>query len=155
MVRVFKLLMDLPVAVDKPIDAGIMAFCKACKKCAEACPSQSLSFDTEPTWKVRGPWNNPGHKAYFEDSVSCMTYWREKATTNCGICFGVCPFAKKDKAWIHEMVKVGMSVAPFADSFFRSMDDAFGYGAQASGESWWNLDLPEYGIDSSQPVGAV
>jgi hypothetical protein len=32
------------------------------------------------------------------------------------------------------------------------MDDAFGYGAQASSEEWWNLDLPEYGIDSSQPV---
>ncbi|MBK8836991.1 MAG: hypothetical protein IPO29_19920 [Anaerolineae bacterium] len=110
MVRVFKLLMDLPVAVDKPIDAGIMAFCKACKKCAEACPSQSLSFDTEPTWKVRGPWNNPGHKAYFEDSVSCMTYWREKATKLWHLLR--CPFAKKDKAWIHEMVKVGMSVAP-------------------------------------------
>lgn len=152
MVRVFKILTDLPVAVDKPINAGIMEFCKRCKKCAEACPSESLSFDTEPTWEVRGGWNNPGHKAYFEDSTSCMTYWREKAGTNCGICFAVCPFSKKDKAWIHEWVKVGSSVAPFADNFFRSMDDAFGYGTKQSGESWWNLDLPEYGIDSNAPV---
>jgi epoxyqueuosine reductase len=152
MVRVFKLLTDLPVAVDKPIDAGIMEFCKRCKKCAEACPSESLSFDDEPTWETRGGWNNPGHKAYFENSVTCYAYWREQAGTNCGICFAVCPFAKKDKAWVHEWVKAGASTAPFLDSFFRSMDDAFGYGTQASAEEWWSLDLPEHGIDSTQPV---
>ena len=152
MVRVFKILTDLPVATDKPIDAGIMEFCKRCKKCAEACPSESLSFEDEPTWEVRGGWNNPGHKAYFEDSTSCMTYWREKAGTNCGICFAVCPFSKKDKAWIHEWVNAGSALAPFMDNFFRSMDDAFGYGTKASSEEWWSLDLPEYGIDSNQPV---
>jgi epoxyqueuosine reductase len=152
MVRVFKMLTDLPVATDKPIDAGIMEFCKRCKKCAEACPSESLSFLDEPTWETQGGWNNPGHKAYFENSVSCYTYWREQAGTNCGICFAVCPFSKKDKAWIHEWVKAGSSVAPFLDSFFRSMDDAFGYGTQASAEEWWSLDLPEYGTDSNAPV---
>lgn len=152
MVRVFKLLTDLPVAVDKPIDAGIMEFCKRCKKCAEACPSESLSFLDEPTWETQGNWNNPGHKAYFENSITCLTYWREQAGTNCGICFAVCPFSKKDKAWVHEWVKAGSSTAPFLDSFFRSMDDAFGYGTQASAEEWWDLDLPEYGIDSNQPV---
>lgn len=152
MVRVFKLLTDLPVATDKPIDAGIMEFCKRCKKCAEACPSESLSFEDEPTWEVQGGWNNPGHKAYFENSVTCMTYWREEAGTNCGICFAVCPFSKKDKAWVHEWVKAGSSVAPVLDGFFRSMDDAFGYGTKASAEDWWSLDLPEYGIDSCQSV---
>ncbi|MDT8304676.1 MAG: reductive dehalogenase [Anaerolineae bacterium] len=152
MVRVFKLLTDLPVATDKPIDAGIMEFCKRCKKCAEACPSESLSFEDEPTWETRGGWNNPGHKAYFEDAVSCYTYWREQAGTNCGICFAVCTFSKKDKAWIHEWVKAGASTAPALDGFFRTMDDAFGYGTQATSESWWSLDLPEYGIDSCQPV---
>ncbi|KAA3647341.1 MAG: reductive dehalogenase [Chloroflexi bacterium] len=152
MVRVFKAFTDLPVAVDKPIDAGIMEFCKRCKKCAEACPSESLSFEDEPTWETRGGWNNPGHKAYFEDAVTCRAFWREQAGTNCGICFAVCPFTKKDKAWVHEWVKAGASTAPVLDSFFRSMDDAFGYGTQANSEEWWSLDLPEYGIDSNQPV---
>lgn len=147
MVRVFKMLTDLPVATDKPINAGIMEFCKRCKKCAEACATGALSFEDEPTWETRGPWNNPGHKAYFEDSTKCMSYWREVGT-NCGICFSVCPFSKKDKAWIHEWVKAGASTAPFMDGFFRSMDDAFGYGAQKDCEEWWTLDLPEYGADS-------
>jgi reductive dehalogenase len=152
MVRVFIAYTDLPVAFDKPINAGIMEFCKRCKKCAEACPSESLSFEDEPTWEVQGDWNNPGHKAYFENAVTCVNYWRESVATNCGICFAVCPFAKKDKAWIHEWVKAGASTAPALDGFFRSMDDAFGYGAQASAEEWWTLDLPEYGIDSNQSV---
>ena len=64
MVRVFKLLTDLPVATDKPIDAGIMEFCRRCKKCAEACPSESLSFEDEPTWEVQGGWNNPGRSHF-------------------------------------------------------------------------------------------
>ena len=148
MVRVFIMITDLPVATDKPIDAGIMKFCSACKKCAEACGGGALSFDTEPSWEIRGPWNNPGHKAYFEDSVKCRTYQRTDTVTNCGICFAVCPFAKKDKAWIHEWVKAGASTAPMLDGFFRSMDDAFGYGAQKDNEEWWSLDLPEYGCDS-------
>lgn len=152
MVRVFKMLTDLPVAVDKPIDAGIMEFCKRCKKCAEACPSGALSFDNEPTWEIRGPWNNPGHKAFFEDSVKCRKGQQEFTGTNCGICFAVCPFAKKDRAWVHNWVKAGISVAPALDGFFRSMDDAFSYGAQKSNEEWWSLDLPEFGIDTTATV---
>jgi reductive dehalogenase len=155
MVRVFGILTDLPLATDKPIDAGILEFCKSCKKCAEACPSESLSFEDEPTWEVRGGWNNPGHKAWFEDSTTCMAYWREEAGTNCGICFAVCPFSKKDSAWVHDWVKAGISSVPAAGSLFRSMDDAFGYGAAPTGESWWSLDLPEYGIDTTQTVTEV
>ena len=147
MVRVFKLLTDLPLAVDKPIDAGIMEFCKSCKKCAEACGGEALSFE-DPTWEVRGGWNNPGHKAFFEDATKCRTWQKTDTGTNCGICFAVCPFAKKDKAWIHEWVKASTSVAPVLDGFFRSMDDAFGYGVMKDNEEWWSLDLPEYGTDS-------
>lgn len=152
MVRVFKMLTDLPVATDKPIDAGIMEFCKTCKKCAEACEPAALSFEDEPTWEVRGGWNNPGHKAYFEDATKCMTFWRESVQSNCGICFAVCPFAKEDKAWIHEWVKAGIASVPALDGFVRTMDDAFGYGAQRELDAWWELDLPELGIDTTSSV---
>jgi epoxyqueuosine reductase len=151
MVRVYKMILNLPVAVDKPIDAGIMEFCKHCKKCAESCPVGALSFDDEPSWQVRGTWNNPGHKAYFDDGVKCMSHWRALAT-NCGICFAACPFAKKDRAWIHEMVKAGIAKAPQLDGLFRRMDDAFGYGVEKDQELWWDLDLPEFGRDSTAPV---
>jgi len=152
MTRVFKMLTDLPVATDKPIDFGVMNFCRSCKKCAEACGGAALSYDTEPTWDVRGGWNNPGHKAYFEDSVKCYTYWKSVVGTNCGVCFAVCPFAKEDKAWIHNLVKATDSTVPAMDSFMRSMDDAFGYGVEKDQEGWWDLDLPELGHDSTVKV---
>ena len=49
--RVFKVITDLPLAPTKPIDAGIMEFCRTCKKCAEACPSGALSMEPEPSWE--------------------------------------------------------------------------------------------------------
>jgi len=151
MVRIFTLITDLPVATDKPINAGITEFCKTCKKCAEACVPGALSLETEPTWEVQGGWNNPGHKTWYENSVKCLTYWREEVQTNCGTCFAVCPFAKEDKAWIHQWVKGGIASVPALDGFVRSMDDTFGYG-QKDPESWWNEDLPEYGIDTMKTV---
>jgi epoxyqueuosine reductase len=150
MVRIFKMITDLPVTPDQPIDAGIMSFCESCKKCAEACPPGALSLDDEPSWTVAGGWNNPGHRAFFENSVACKSYQEEKAGTNCAICFAVCPFAKKDKVWIHEWTRATIARAPLANSILRSLDDGFSYGAQKDPEQWWHLDLPEYGIDTGQ-----
>ncbi len=150
MVRVFKLITDLPLVPDKPIDAGIMGFCKSCKKCAEACPPAALSFADEPSWETEGGWNNPGHQAYFENSIRCLTYWREKTTTGCGICFAVCPFAKDDKVWLHDWVRSTVATLPLFNKYLRNLDDAFSYGAMKDPLEWWELDLPEYGINTER-----
>ncbi len=148
MVRLFKLVTDLPLVADKPIDAGIARFCRACKKCAEACPPSALSFETEPGWQPVGEWGNPGHEAWFEDSLRCRRYWFEELGTNCGICFSVCPFSKRNSSFMHDLVRMQIATFPELDELTRNMDDAFGYGVQKSPESWWELDLPEYGIDT-------
>ena len=49
-VRIDGFLTDLPLAPDKPIDFGLQEFCKRCKKCAEACPSGSVSQADEQFW---------------------------------------------------------------------------------------------------------
>lgn len=152
LVRIFKLITDLPVAPDRPIDAGILRFCRQCKKCAEACPAGALSLSDDPTWEVQGEWNSGGHQSYFEDSVKCYRYWQEGAGTGCGICFSVCPFSKKDKVWLHQGVKATIATLPIFDGLLRSLDDAFSYGARKDPELWWSLDLPEYGIDSETIV---
>jgi reductive dehalogenase len=155
MVRVFKLLTDLPMAATKPINAGIMRFCSACMKCAESCPTKALSFDREPTWQTKGGWNNPGHKAYFEDSTKCREGWA-RSGTNCGVCFAVCPYAGKDRALIHQFVKATASATPVMNEFFKTMHDVtFGpakpdYSPVKDPEKWWDLDLPEYGINTMQ-----
>ncbi len=146
-VRLCKVFTDMPMAYDQPIDFGVVEFCKRCKKCAEACPSGALSFDDEPSFQVKGPWNNPGHKAWFEDSYKCYQQW-QNVTTGCTICFMECPYTKAAKAWIHDIVKATASMAPAADSFFRIMDDAFGYGHQHDPEQWWQRDWPAFGVDT-------
>jgi len=148
MVRVFKLVTDLPLAPTKPIDAGIMQFCRRCKKCAEVCVPGALSYETEPSWEVRGGWNNPGHRAYFEDSTLCRKYWAEVGT-NCGVCFSACPYAKEDKASIHKIVMATSAATPIFDGMFKNMDDLF-YDHEKSPEQWWKTDLPEMGIDTNR-----
>lgn len=152
LVQTFFMITDLPVATDQPIDAGIMEFCKICKKCAESCPSGALSGEDEPSWETQGGWSNIGHRAYFENSVACLTYWKEVGSS-CSICFSVCPFSKSDKAWIHSWVKAGVATLPILDGFFRTMDDAMSYGAQKSAEEWWYIDLPEFGLNSDNRGG--
>ena len=95
-------------------------------------------------------WNNPGHQAWFEDGVRCRSYWLEEAGKDCAICFAVCPFSKMDKDFMNKYIK--MTVANLAGSatVIRSLDDAFGYGVQKDPATWWDLDLPEYGIDTAQ-----
>lgn len=148
-VRLCKVITDLPLATDKPIDFGLLEFCKVCKRCAEACPPGSLSFDDEPSFEVKGEWNNPGHQAWFEDSPRCFAFWQE-STSNCSICLAVCPWAKKDKTLIHEIIKASSAKIPALDNLFTRMDVVFGYGREKSAERWWHLDHPEYGIDTTR-----
>jgi reductive dehalogenase len=135
-VRLCKIFTDLPMACDKPIDFGLVDFCKKCTKCASSCPSRALSFDAEPSFETKGPWNNPGHKAWFEDSYKCFQYW-QKVNSGCGICLASCPYTKDSQAWMHETVKATASIAPVMDGSLRAMDDACGYGKQQDPEQWW------------------
>lgn len=148
MVRIFKLITDLPLEPDKPIDAGIARFCRSCKKCAEACPASALSFETNPSWQPVDEWSSPGHEAWFEDAIRCKRYWAEHLGTNCGICFAVCPFSKQNTSFMHDLIRMQVATLPYADEIIRNLDDAFGYGVQKNPESWWSLDLPEYGINT-------
>ncbi|MHB1006807.1 MAG: reductive dehalogenase [Chloroflexota bacterium] len=146
MVRLGKVITDAPLLPDSPIDAGIATFCRTCAKCAEACPAAALSFLPEPDWTPRGPWNNAGHLAWYEDSVKCFQYNNE-INTNCMICFSVCPYSKKAKAAAHGLVKATIAHTDAFNGALRSVDDAFGYGGQKSPDEWWDLDLPPGGID--------
>jgi len=155
-VRVFKMLTDLDIAPTKPIDAGLMNFCRTCKKCAQMCPAKAISMDTEPSWEVTGAWNTPGKKVWYDDAVKCRTYWYEVGT-GCGICFAYCPFSSKNLASFHQM-RAGMaSRFPVFNSTFKSLDDLLYTPEmdqlgqpQKDPEAWYDLDLPEYGIDTTR-----
>ena len=154
MVRVFKMLTDLPLAPTSPIDAGIMNFCRACMTCATYCPSNSLSTSPEPSYETQGGWSRGGVKTWYENSLTCRNYWAEVGT-NCGICFAVCPFSVKDRAVIHSMVKGVIGTTPIFNSALAEMSRRVyltqpADQPQKDPEAWWKLDYAEFGIDSTQ-----
>jgi len=146
LVRVYKVITDLPLAPTKPIDAGIFRFCRTCKKCAEVCPSNALSMESEPSWEVQGPWNNPGVKTYYEKAPNCFSHWLRIGGHDCGICLAACPFSKVDTSFIHihNLVRQILSATSVFNRMFRKLDTDPGYGRDP--EAWWDIDLPPYGL---------
>jgi len=135
-VRLCKVFTDLPMACDQPIDFGLAKFCRKCRKCAEACPAGALSFENEPSFKIIGPWNNPGHKAWFEDSYSCFAHW-QTVGTGCAVCLASCPFTKAAQVWGHEAAKAAISMTPATDGLFRRIDDVLDSNGKDEPEGWW------------------
>ncbi|AHB14146.1 reductive dehalogenase [Dehalococcoides mccartyi] len=155
----FSLLTTLPLAQSKPIDAGISRFCNTCKKCAETCPQQCISYDDEPSWDIpksrlvpNAPttYTTPGKKTYHTDSVACHTQWMMDGN-GCGICMGNCVFNVNSKAMIHQIVKQTVSTMPMFNGILKQADVFFGYGLtpEEEFENWWDLDFPVLGTDST------
>jgi reductive dehalogenase len=135
-VRLCKVFTDLPMTCDRPVDFGLGETCKRCKRCAEACPAAALSFDEEPSFRTRGVWNNPGHKAWFEDSYRCFSFWQSSGTA-CAVCLASCPFTQAAHAWVKEVVKTTTSLTPATDGMFRAIDDEFKSEAKHDPDLWW------------------
>ncbi|MCA9906522.1 MAG: reductive dehalogenase, partial [Anaerolineae bacterium] len=157
MVRIFKMVTNLPLAPTRPIDAGITNFCRSCKTCATYCPSGALSTESEPSYETQGGWNRGGVKTWYENSLSCRNYWAEVGT-NCGICFAVCPFSVKDRALIHSMVKGVVGTTTIFNSALANLSrTVYSPGPidqpQKDPEEWWTLDYSEYGFDTTRGHG--
>ena len=146
---------DLPLAVTKPIDAGITQFCSACKKCGEMCPSGAISMEDKPFWGGETAWQAKGIKGWYLDSRKCYSYMLG-GEPDCSRCQTVCPFTKYDQAVMHDLVKMFIAKVPIPilHRFIRKMDDVFGYGSEPDLlKTPWDLDhmdIPLFGLDSSR-----
>lgn len=148
---------DLPLAATKPIDAGIHRFCHSCRRCADICPSNSLTQD-DPSWDVTGSWNSPGYTAFRVDYSGCGD-WNTGGgdrlangegnglAADCGFCQGICVFSKEPDATIHEVVKATAATTGIFNGFFTNMDELFGYPDKDM-EAWWYQDRPLFGVNS-------
>ena len=145
MQRVFKMVTDLPLAPTRPIDAGIMRFCRTCKICANSCPTRALSLDTEPSWEIKGPWNNPGVCTYYDDSPRCAAYWW-KSTVGCSTCISSCPFGKQDGSFLHRFVAATIARTPALNGLFTRTSGIFDSNEIREPDDWWKLDLPQNGV---------
>jgi len=90
-VRLCKVLTDLPLEPDRPIDFGLTEFCRGCRLCADACEVDAISKEAEPGWEPACRSNNPGALKWYVDTERCYQYWCENGT-DCSTCIAVCPF---------------------------------------------------------------
>jgi epoxyqueuosine reductase len=145
MQRVFIVATDLPLAPGKPVDFGVMRFCRTCKKCAEYCPAQAIPYSTDPSWQVNGPFQRPGVRAWYRMEQLCRAYIYEAGA--CAVCFGVCPYSKGHQAAYTNAWQATAATTPVFNRVFRKMDDVLGYGLRRGEqvEKFWELDLPPFG----------
>ncbi|WP_368292907.1 reductive dehalogenase [Dehalobacter sp. TBBPA1] len=137
-VRISKVITDLPLTVDKPINLGVRSFCQSCKRCAVACPSQAISHDDMTT---EGPniSSMNGIKKWYVDCEKCRVYWSECAENACIRCVAACPFNKPQGYWTHSL---GSKIAPIVGgTTLATIDDWMGYGKQLSCDDYWKKPI--------------
>ncbi len=92
-------------------------FCQICKKCADNCPSNSITHDDESLSRNLRHWSI--------QQEQCYSYWKTMGS-DCGICIAVCPYTKPDTL-IHKFVRFYISRNPLNQRIALFMDD-FLYG---------------------------
>ena len=91
-IRICKVLTDMPLNVDKPVDFRVTEFCDQCLVCAKECPAGAISIDDRT---MSGPTenNNPGVKKWYINAEKCLRFWLENGAP-CAVCVAVCPFTE-------------------------------------------------------------
>ncbi len=88
-------------------------FCSICKKCADNCPSGSITSGDEPSSRNIRHWSIQQEK--------CFSYWKTIGS-DCGLCISVCPYTKPNTL-IHKFVRFYISRNMFNQKIALFMDD--------------------------------
>ncbi len=91
-VRIGKVLTDMPLIPDKPIDFGVTEFCESCMRCAKTCEVEAISFG-EKTCDPPLETGNPGALKWYVNGKACLNYWIESGAS-CTACQAACPFTQ-------------------------------------------------------------
>ena len=117
-------------------DPAMLAFCEACKKCAEVCPARAIPFgpgaDTreERRWKI--------------NQEACYDLWCSLGT-DCGRCMAVCPYSHPDN-WLHNLVRFGIRHSLVFRKLALPLDHLF-YGRKPGSRHMpeWMRSGPDHG----------
>lgn len=132
-VRLGKVLTDLPLEVDNPVDIGGQDFCEKCTKCAHHCPGQAI-LTGERTDQPRNVSNNSGVLKWPIDAEKCLGWWFKNGT-GCSNCIMVCPWNKPKSGVLHKLVRAIATHTHIFNLLFIKMDDLLGYGKQVIKET--------------------
>jgi len=120
--RIGKVLTNMPLTHDSPIDFGVTEYCMQCGICAMECPSGAISPDVERSWaplEAAGPCGNPGARKWYINGRRCLKWWMESGA-GCGRCTGVCPYAEVTLGDYYDG-------APSPEKFWDAKFDAHGH----------------------------
>ncbi len=135
-VRLAKVITDMPLVPNSPIDFGVTEFCDICMLCADECPSGAIT-DGPRTWEGKSVSNNPGTHKWYVEPEKCYDF-NGFSCSNCKRC---CPFNKPNDSWLHRMIRevVAGRIRP-ADRVMVRLDQVSGYGRQLEDTEFWRLD---------------
>jgi len=134
-IRLGQIFTNMPLLPDAPIDFGVTEFCNVCKKCADMCPSHSITHAGRTTDPITVS-NVAGELKWQFNPETCHInlYGYKK---QCQICVSVCPFTKPHTRF-HRTVKWFVDKARWADPFYLKMDSLFGYGKPKKADDFWD-----------------
>ncbi len=128
-VRIGVVTTNLPLNIDNPLnDYSMIDFCIKCKKCADSCPSQAISFDNMQ--------EVDGVKRWQINQETCFSLWCSLGT-DCGRCMSVCPFSHPDNL-MHNLVRAGIKNSSLFRTLALKLDDTI-YGRKPP-----SAKLPNY-----------
>jgi len=137
--RLSKVLTELPLIPDTPIEFGVTEFCSVCEICADKCPEKAILHGERIT-EARNESNVAGELKWPINAERCIGHWAHIGKP-CTICISVCPFNKPDN-WFHRSVRWFIDNARWADSFYVKMDKLLGYGKPAKAADFWGKWQP-------------
>ncbi len=131
--RICKVITDLPLEPDLPVETGATAFCESCGKCADACPMRAIPTGPR-SFEPAGDYSSSGVKQWQVNHWKCFEFW-SRCGTNCGLCLSACPF-NKGPHWSHQIAKAAIARFPAIVPAIVELDDLFGYGETDPGCFW-------------------
>lgn len=133
-VRLMKVLTDLKMTYDSPIEFGLEEFCNNCKKCVKACPAQALPY-IDQQWQGTTPSEVTGVYKWQQLSDKCLRWWGQVGT-GCGICIRVCPWSA-GITHVSDSAKYLVKNVPSLDATLKSLDDDLGNGILQDPAKFW------------------